>query len=1335
MVADRRRPSDSHTMNGWSSNAPSSPMRRGITTLVAAMVFSLAGPIVGWSQSSTTSLRGTVTDPQAAVVGGADVMLVDPATAFSRTQKTDDHGVFQFLQIPPGTYAVSVGAAGFTTSRKENVVLQVNTPATLNFVLRVGAATTTVEVQGEAPPVNTVDASLGNPFDSNQILAIPSEGRNAVELLSLQAGVTYVGNQVDTAADSRGGAVNGARSDQTNITVDGLDNNDQLLGNAFTGVLRIPMDSLEEFRVVTTNSNADSGRSSGAQVSLVTKSGTNQFHGTAYEYNRSSLGTANDWFNERAQLQAGLPNKPGQLIRNTFGAAVGGPIIKNRLFFFSNYEGQRSREAVQVTQPVPSANLRMGIVSYACNPGLDAKCALGTPGVTSSSLVPAGDLLVTMQPADIQSIDQGCLTSGTCPNGNGVSQAVLKQWNGGATLPNGTAIPAFPLPNTDSSSSADGINILGYTFAAPQPANQNTYLFKLDYNLTENGNHRLFVRGDLQNDRELFAAEFPGEPPGEIMRNNSKGIAVGYTAVLSNTLINNFRYALIRQGLGQVGDDAYSNVSFQNLADQVSFLRTVNVNVPVNQLVDDVTWTRGKHTLQFGGNWRIIDNNRFSNEQSFLNGSTHPDWLEYGGISNTGQDLDPSMSPVLPSVDPSFGFSYDAAIADVTGILGSISAWYNQNKSGQFTSAGDLVPRHFKSNEAELYAQDAWRATPNLQLTFGLRYTLLQPPYETQGNQVSPTPSLNSFFERRGAAMLQGETYRPLISFDLSGQANGKQPYWNWDYKDVAPRLAFAYSPNFDSGFFAKLFGAHGKSSIRGGYGIYYDHFGEGVVNSFDREGSLGLTTYLVNPSGVSTTNCVARFVSLTVLPTGNACPITPGGPPVPELPAAPTGGFPFVPPGNGANGSFAIGWGIDNGMKTPYSHVVDFSMTRELPDHFVLEVAYVGRFGRRLLQEVDLAQPLNLVDPKSGTTYYQAATALVKLANANTPESSVKNIAYWQDLFPGAAGPAGISGYAPGIPANPTATQNIYDLYYANGPNGTYALQSLDAYCFPACSTLGPYAYWDDQFSSMFSWRSTGTSSYNGMQAMLRRHVGGLEFDFNYTYSKSQDENSNAERVNEYENGSGAAVAYSGQVVNAWMPKQLYSVSDFDTTHQINANWVYDLPIGRGKRWGGSAGTLVNGILGGWQVSGLTRWTSGYPFSISTYAFPTNYEQDSRAVLLGAAPRTGAFIDSNGDPNVFQAGPAAASAFRFAYPGESGERNNLRGPGYFGVDMSLAKLWKIAESQSLRFSWDVFNVTNAVRFDVGSLSQYLLYQPSLGDFTQTLTKPRVMQFGLRYSF
>ena len=1278
---------------------------------ITFLLFLLAPTLI--AQVATTSLRGLVSDPAGAVIGGSQVTLANSSAGLSRTSATNESGEYQFLQVLPGTYTLTVEAAGFTRGRKEGIVLLVNTPATLDFVLQVGTAQATVDVQGEAPSVNTEDATLGNPFDSRQIASLPSEGRNAVELLSLQAGVAYIGNQVNTEADSRGGAVNGARSDQTNFTVDGLDNNDQLLGDAFAGGLRIPMDSLEEFRVTTTNANADSGRSSGAQVSLVTKSGTNTFHGTAYEYNRTLFGAANDWFNEQGELASGLPNKPGQLIRNTFGVAVGGPIAKNRLFFFANYEGQRSREAVQATQAVPGANMRQGIVSYYATDGS----------------------VVNLQPSDIAALDQGCPGNGTCPNGKGVSQTVLDLWDGKDTLPNGTPIPAYPLPNTNTSFGSDGLNILGYTFAAPQPASLNTYLLKLDYNLTQNGNHRLFLRGDLQNDRTLGAPQFPGELPSQILRNNSKGLSAGYTSVLSNTLINNFRYGFVRQGLGDAGSNPYSYIGFWNLSDQTSFARTTNVNVPVHQFADDVSSTDGPHTLQFGGNWRMVNDNRFSNAQNFLYGSLHPTWLFEGGIAGTGQDLDPAKNPALPPMDVTdFGYSYDSAISAVTGLIGSISAVYNQDKSGQFLPVGDLVPRHFKSNEAEFYLQDSWRVKSNLQLTFGARYTLLQVPYETSGNEVAPTPSLQSFFDSRTEAMDNGRAYRPPISFALAGKANGQPGYWSPDYKNIAPRLAFAYSPNASKGFWGKLLGSNGQTSIRGGYGIYFDHFGEGVVNSFDRMGSFGLTTNLENPAGVETTDCVARFSNLIDIPSGNAC----GG--VPELPGAPAGGFPSTAPGLGENGSFAIAWGLDSSLKTPYSQVVDFSFTRELPNQFVTEISYVGRFGRRLLQEVDTAEPVNMKDPQSGMTYFQAATKLAKLADANTPESSVQSIAFWEDLFPAAAGSAGETGSAPGIPANPTATQNIYDLYYANNPNALYALQSLDApadgvSCFPACSTLGPYAFWDDQFSSLYAWRSTGVSNYNALQASLRRHAGGLEFDLNYTYSRSLDTNSNAERVNEYENAGGSAVAWSGQVINSWNTRGLYGPSDFDTTHQVNANWVYELPLGRGKHFGGGWSRAEDALLGGWQISGLTRWTSGYPFSISTYAFATDWEQDGRAVVAGTAPKTGISFDQYGTPNVFKDGPAAAGNFRFAYPGEAGQRNNLRGPGYFGIDMSLAKSWKLTESQALRFTWDIFNVTNAVRFDDGTLNQFLLYGSTLGDFTQTLTKPRVMQFGMRYSF
>lgn len=244
-----------------------------------------------------------------------------------------------------------------------------------------------------------------------------------------------------------------------------------------------------------------------------------------------------------------------------------------------------------------------------------------------------------------------------------------------------------------------------------------------------------------------------------------------------------------------------------------------------------------------------------------------------------------------------------------------------------------------------------------------------------------------------------------------------------------------------------------------------------------------------------------------------------------------------------------------------------------------------------------------------------------------------------------------------------------------------------------------------------------------------------GLQWDFNYTFSKSMDIGSNAERINQFD-----AFYQADQIINSWSPAQLRSVSDFDTTHQFNTNWVYELPFGRGRSFAATSGRLLNGIIGGWQLSGLARWTSGFPTTIETFtSFPTNWELPSAAILNGPKPKTGAFIGQNGNPNLFQNAITAQGDFRYSYPGESGQRNELRGPGYFGIDTGLSKQWPITESQNLKFSWEVFNVTNSVRFDVSSLPQTTgqLDQPQgvFGTYSNTLTKPRVMQFALRYSF
>ncbi|HLZ42240.1 MAG TPA: carboxypeptidase-like regulatory domain-containing protein [Candidatus Sulfotelmatobacter sp.] len=1309
-------------------------MRSGSRAGVLSVVLSLSFSLLISAQTATTSLRGTVTDPKGAIVQGATVLLNNASTGFSRTTKSGTDGVYQFLEVPPATYTLTVTAPGFATLKQDRVTLQVSQPATLDIAMQVRGATEVVEVSGEAALVNTTDASQGNVFNSTQLINLPSEGRDPVAILSLQPGVTYVGQNVDQSQDSRGGSVAGARSDQTNVTLDGLDNNDQLTGLAFQGALKAPLDSLQEFRVTTSNSNADAGRSSGAQVSMVTKSGTNNWHGSLYEYNRSNIGQANDWFNKHAELQSNLPNKPGPLVRNTFGASFGGPIKKDRLFFFADYEGQRTNEAVQTTRIVPSDLMRTGVIQYPCD-STDPACV---PGFVD----PAGNYsinsngVVALTPQGLASTDTNCQSApnNPCP------------WGGGAD-PFALAIfQQYPSPNSDAL--GDGFDYRAFTFAAPAPAKLDTYILKLDYKLTASGNHSLFVKGHLQNFHNKTAPQFPGLPANDFITNNSKGLFVGYTALFRPTLVNNLRYGFIRAGLGDSGLSATDYNVFRGLDNVQGLTNTILTNVPVHNLVDDLSWTKGKHTFQFGGNLRIITNNRNGNAQNISTADTNVFWLDNAGIANTGSSLDPGAFG-YPAVSGSFGESYDFATAAIAGLLTETNKTYNQDKTGHFFAPGEMIQRNFRSTEGEMYAQDSWRVTPNLVLTGGLRYSLLQPPYERNGNQVAPSISLNSWFKERGQAMLAGNTINSttpggLVQMSLGGQANGKAPYWAWDYKNLAPRLAFAYSPHANEGFLHKIFGGAGKTSIRGGYGIYFDHFGEGIVNSFDKNGSFGLTTQLVNPAGSQDVDCTPRLTSLFTLPPANTsyCGQQVVGPQPPPLPGL------ITPPTGTEAGSFAIYWGLDDKLKTPYSHVVDFSITRDLGRNLAFEASYVGRFAHHLLQEEDLAMPLDLVDPSSKMDYFTAATMLTKATNSGTDISQVAPIPFWENLFPGAAGSFGFGPGAAGLGCAPgnssfggttTATQAMYDMYSCFAGNETTALFIADLLCLPACAQLPgqtsaqPFAFFDDQFSSLYAWRSIGNSAYNGLQLTLRKAMSsGLQFDFNYTYSKSMDIGSNAERINEFE-----GFGFASQVINSWSPGQLRSVSDFDTTHQINSNWVYELPFGRGRHFGSGMGKAANAIVGGWGLSGIFHWTSGLPWTMGSGAgWSTNWQLQGQAIKTGSTGKMGVFTDANGNPNIFQNTTQAISAFRFPYPGESGQRNNLRGPGYFELDDGLWKTWDVTETKHLKFSWEVFNVTNAVRFDAAlSAFQYNLTFGNFGAYSNTLSKPRVMQFSLRFDF
>src|SRR5579872_6977454 len=305
---------------------------------------------------ATTSLRGTVTDASNSAIRGAQVSLVNPSTNFARQTQSGPDGSYVFVEVLPGTYNLAVEAAGFRKYLASGVVLRVELPATANIQMQVGAIAETVSVTAEAPALNTTDPSIGQTMETNAIENLPLPAENSVLLLSLQPGVAFNGENILTDSyDTRAGMVNGERSDQNNISLDGISNNNEFAGYAFDGVLPTTPFSVDEFRVTTSNYGASEGRSSGAQISLVTKAGTNKFHGSLYEFNRNGVGEANDFFLKQSQLASTppLPNRPTQLVWNNYGGTIGGPIWKNRLFFFFNYEGHRQNVGQSVERSIP----------------------------------------------------------------------------------------------------------------------------------------------------------------------------------------------------------------------------------------------------------------------------------------------------------------------------------------------------------------------------------------------------------------------------------------------------------------------------------------------------------------------------------------------------------------------------------------------------------------------------------------------------------------------------------------------------------------------------------------------------------------------------------------------------------------------------------------------------------------------------------------------------------------------------------------------------------------------------------------------------------------------
>lgn len=1235
-------------------------------SVVAATLLACAS--LSWSQA-LTQVTGVVTDPTGAVIPDASLVLENYSTGTRRQTTSDRTGNYAFVQVQPGRYRIVGKAAGFNEVIVNDLRLLVNSPATVNVSFeKVGTVAEVVSISAEAVQINTTDATLGNAIGTQPVLQLPLFARNPAALLAFQPGVTnfgtgstdYVGANPSTFGqgfiDDRNGAVNGGKSDQSNITLDGVDVNDQQSRRAFKSVLRVTLDSVQEFRTTTLNATADQGRSSGAQVALVSKSGTNDLHGSLYEFHRNTVTAANSFFNNRSGV-----DRPALLI-NVFGASAGGPIVRNRAFFFANYEGRRDASASTISRTVPSELMRQGIVQYRTTAGAVA----------------------TLSPQDIRSrVD---------PTGIGPNPASMQ------------LLQSYPLPN--DSTQGDGLNILGYRFVAGQRTKFDTYIARFDFALDRNFQHQVFARGNLQNDRSSGTPQFPGEPPNTVGLDNSKGYALGLTSTWAPNFVSTTRYGFTRQGSESTGIQVAPASTFRNLSGRYGTTAGVTRIIPVHHLAQDFAWTRGRHDVRVGGVMRFVQNRSLNFGNSFHSASSNLSWLR-----DTGADLREGV----PDLATTFRVAYGDAMMAVLGILSQGNARYNYLVDGTILPVGAPVRRNFKAEEYEWYAQDTWKISRALVVTLGLRHSLMPPVYEADGQQTSANISLGDWFNNRGGLAQEGrpQTDAGLISYVPASQ--GGRPLYPFHKKNFAPRVSIAYSPQGDGALSRFLFGGPNKTSIRAGWGMFYDLFGQGIIRAFDAT-AFGLATTLTNPSSSLTGTTAPRFTGFFNVPAA-------------LIPAPANLNFPLQHPTSGA-GSFAITNTIDDRIVPPYSMNLNFTVQREFSGGLMIQGSYVGRLSRRSLVSRDLAMPTDLKDPASGVTYFEAAQQMTTLARNNAGVANISRVPYWENLWPGIA------------TSTLSSSQVVYNLFRGNQFDETSALFALDTRGGGRCSRFGCYAMFSPQFSALGALSSVAGGNYHAMQWTVRKRFGaGLLFDFNYTYGKSTDLSSWSENA-QGPNGP-STVGFAGLLVNPWSPGKSKSVSDYDATHIYNSYAVWELPLGRNKRFGSGVNGFVNQLIGGWQLSPTFSASSGLPVSVGNGRnWPTNWNITGLATQTGIVPaERGAFKDAPSitgppGPNLFKDARAALDAYGFTLPGEVGQRNALRGDGPFVINLGVAKRFFMPwESHSLQLRWETFNLTNTTRFNVSSLTLDLGNTGNFGKYSNTLGGPRQMQFALRYEF
>jgi hypothetical protein len=1307
---------------------PTSP--RAYRCLIAFVCLMFA--TIGFAQSTGGRILGRVADPSGAVLGNVKVTLVNDATGVTRSVQTNSTGDYVVLEVQPGSYSVQFEQQGFKTVLRRNVTVEVNGVVTLNMTLAIGQTKETVEVTSEAPLVDTTTTQLGAVVNDRAVSQLPLNARDTYQFLQLQPGVmSTVGSSNSVVyGNDRAGAVsvNGGRGRSNNFSVNGGDANDQFVN---LPTVQPSPDSIQEFRVLTNTFDAEYGRNSGSVVNVVTKSGTNTFHGNAYEFFRNKHLNANAYCFTAIQ---GIPCDKPQFNQNQFGGTFGGPIKKDQTFFFTSYEGRRIRQGIpSPAVTVPTAAERPGPdPSHMVNGHIVADFSAESPfpGTLSSAYA---------------------LLPGTGPNQRPDCQQAVSDIGGG-TITDGVAYQdifknnQIPLECMD----ATAVDLLQLI---PTPAGQGSivqtipvqpdrgdqFTVRLDHRLSNTQNLSFYYYFDDHHVVSPFAqfqaagANIPGF--GSITKERFQQYNLSHVWTINNTTVNEFRFNYNREAQTTFQHPVSTALVQDTCPAALSWLTTTLGSVPCfsDGTQDNALGIHpflgakreGLPFIQLSGGFTIGNNGEGELPQ----------------VGNSFQWSD-NLSKVVGNHSLKFGADVRRQRFDQT-LYFDVNGEFFVDGTSTNTTGGDTVfsdyllgfPGSYGQGSAQvenvrntglyLFAQDSWKTKPNLTLNYGLRWELTTPIADISKHVQTFRPGQESkIFPCEDTVNTDCTSMKPLglVVPGDPGVSNGlTQTY----YKAFAPRIGIAWSP-----------GSSSKTTIKAGWGLFYNPIEQLVLEQFSAEPPFGGSTFPFN-----------TFLNTPFLDqSGEFSYPNPFG--LPSL----SGHNGILNPPRGQ----PVDWGMfrpillfgqfQPKMRSQYSAQYNLTIERELSRDLKLQVGYVGSQGHRLLATHDInygnpqtclglqaladAYPGNGTDaaPGIGTDcgQYFADSVFSIPTQAYDSNGNLVNVVVPSG---GLTLPYGTNGPSV-IPAG-TAVGSV-------APNGI-TLVGLRRYSSPQCDPLtgsGCPADGIPVFSSIFAQDTIANSAYNSLQASLdKRFAHGLQFTTAYTFSKSFDQASSFEGI-----------------LNPIDPRRSRALSNFDARHRIVFSYYWELPF---HNHTGATGKLLNG----WALSGITTFQTGFPIRIQSVAdnelmYSFDFELPGEPNQI--APFRTMRPQSNGnyffDPNSFTENASSPTfdalgnvnnlctqqrVFGCYDPSLFGSLGNARrtvccGPHISQTDFAILKTIPLSESKHLDFRAEFFNLFNHTQFFTpdGNTSDGAQF----GQVTQA-RDPRLMQFALKLYF